>query len=198
MDVSSDSDSAGVSVTATETSDDSGIFAAVISLSENDESSGNRLRALPSDTVTAIYHDRTLPEPYSVEDELDITTKSPVDSSTPSTSRISIGNIYLADSSGNQITSPQQNEQIQIVTPIQNLQNYQQDVTNLIQITNQDGQVISLSWVIGSLNQNQQFEISQSWTPKEKGTYTIEAFAWKSLTDATPLSETQIQTITIE
>jgi len=198
VDVSSDSDSAGISVTATETSDDSGIFVAIISLSQNDESSGNRLRALPSDTITAIYHDRTLPEPYSVEDELDITTKSATDSNNLTTGRVSIGDIYLADSSGNQIASPKQNEQIQIVTQIQNLQAYRQDVTNLIQITNQDGQVISLSWVVGSLNQNQQFEMSQSWIPKEKGTYIVEAFVWKSLTDATPLSETQVQTITIE
>lgn len=198
VDVSSDSDSAGTTVTAIETSDASGIFETTIFLSPNDESSGNRLRAIPSDTITATYHDRTLPEPYSVEDEIDITAKSLVDSDTPSTSRISISDIYLADSSGNQLTSPKRNEQLQIVTQIQNLQPYQQNLTNLIQITNENGQVVSLSWIVGNLNENQQFEMSQSWTPKEKGTYTIEAFVWKSLADATPLSETQVQTITIE
>ncbi|MBI5698506.1 MAG: hypothetical protein HZC29_08545 [Thaumarchaeota archaeon] len=198
IDVSSDSDSAGTTVVATETDDESGIFEATIILTQSDESSGNRLRALPSDSITAIYKDRTLPEPYSIQDDLDIVAKSLVDSDTPSIGRISIDEIYLADSGGNQITSPKQNEQFQIVTQIQNLQDYSQAFTNIIQITDQNGAVVSLSWIVGNLNESQQFEISQSWIPKEKGKYTIEAFVWKSLDDATPLSETQIQTITIE
>lgn len=198
IDVSSDSDSAGTTITATETDEESGVFEATITLTQNDESSGNRLRALPSDSITAIYHDRTLPEPYSIQDEQDITAKSLVDSNTPSTQRMSISDIFLADSSGNHISTPKQNEQFQIVSQIQNTQNYSQDFTNLIQITNENGEVVSLSWIVGNLNQSQQFEISQSWLPKEKGTYTIEIFVWKSLDDATPLSETQTQTITIE
>jgi len=196
IDVSSDSDSAGVNVVATETDDESGIFEAVIILTQSDESSGNRLHALPDDTITAIYKDRTLPAPDSISDELDIIAKSQVGSD--STSQIAIDEIYLADSQGKQIKSPNINQQLQVITQIQNLESYRQDFTNIIQITDKSGSVVSLSWIVGNLNEGQNFEISQSWTPKQKGEYTIQAFVWKSLDDATPLAQTQVQTITIQ
>lgn len=198
IDVSSDSDSAGIKVVATETDDESGIFEAVIILTQSDESSGNRLRALPGDTLTAIYKDRTLPAPNSIQDELDIMSRSFVGSDLPSTSRIAIGEIYLADSQGKQIEFPSTNQQIQIITQIQNLESYKQDFTNIIQITNESGVIVSLSWIVGNLNQGQNFEVSQSWIPKQKGTYTIQAFVWKSLSDATPLAEAQAQTVIIQ
>lgn len=197
IDVSSESDSAGITVVATETDDESGVFEATIVLTQSDSSSGNRLRALPSDSMTAIYKDRTLPTPYSIQDELDIVAKSLVDSDVPSIDRISIDEIYLADSSGKQVTSPKQNEQFQIITQIQNLQSYQQDFTNVIQITDENNVVVSLSWIVGNLDELQQFEIAQSWIPKQKGQYTIETFVWKSLDDAIPLSVTQNKIITV-
>jgi hypothetical protein len=196
--VSSDSDSAGISVVATETDDESGVFEAAIVMTQNSESSGNRLRALPGDTLSAVYHDRTLPEPYSIEDELDVTTKSLIESDTPSTQRIAIDQIYLADSQGNQIQHPSQGQQVQIITQIQNLQQYQQDFTNIIQVTDSSGATVSLSWVTGSLTGEQKFEISQSWTPKHRDDYTIEIFVWKSLENASPLAQAQIQKVTIQ
>lgn len=198
IDVSSDSDSAGISVVATETDDESGVFEAAIVMTQNSESSGNRLRALPGDTLSAVYHDRTLPEPYSIEDELDVTTKSLIESDTPSTQRIAIDQIYLADSQGNQIQHPSQGQQVQIITQIQNLQQYPQDFTNIIQVTDSSGATVSLSWVTGSLTGEQKFEISQSWTPKHRDDYTIEIFVWKSLENASPLAQAQIQKVTIQ
>lgn len=198
IDVSSDSDSAGIKIVATETDDESGVFEAVIILTQSDDSSGNRLRALPGDSITAIYKDRTLPAPDSIQDELDIISKSFVGSDSPSTSRIAISEIYLANSQGQQIEFPNTNQQIQIVTQIQNLESYRQDFTNIIQITNENGAVVSLSWIVGNLNEGQNFEISQSWTPKQKGEYTIQAFVWKSLDNATPLAQTQAQTILVQ
>lgn len=198
IDVSSDSDSAGISVVATETNDESGIFEATIILTQNSESSGNRLHTLPGDALTAIYQDRTLPEPHSIEDELDVTTKSLVDSDTPSTQRIAIDKIYLADSQGSKIQYPNEGQQLQIITKIQNLQSYKQDFTNIIQVTDSSGTIVSLSWISGSFNEGQQFEISQSWTPKHLGDYTIEVFVWKSLENASPLTQAQIQKVTIQ
>jgi len=198
IDVSSDSDSAGIKVIATETDDESGIFEAVIILTQSDDSSGNRLRALDGDTITAIYKDMTLPAPNSIRDDLDIIAKSQVGSGSPDTSKIAIDEIYLADSQGRQIQNPKQNQQFQIITHIQSLESHKQDFTNIIQITDQNGAVVSLSWIVGNLNSGQNFEISQSWTPKHKGQYTVEAFVWKSLDDASPLAQARVQTVTIQ
>lgn len=198
VEVSSDSDSAGVSVVATETDDESGIFEVALSVSQNSESSGNRLRAMPGDTIVARYHDRTLPNPYSTSDELEITTMSTIDSDIPSIKRVTIGDLYFADGTGNQITSPRAGEQVQIVGHLQNNQAYQQGFTSIIQITDKNGQVVSLSWVSGRLADIQGFEISQSWIPKQNGQYTIEMFVWKSLEDTTPLSENQTHLVSVE
>ncbi len=198
IDVSSDSDSAGVSVVATETDDESGIFEATISTTKSSESSGNRLRAIPGDAIVARYHDRTLPQPYTIADDLEITATSVIGSNIPSTKRISIDSIYFADGAGEQLPSLKAGEQVQIVTRIQNNQEYPQKFTNIIQIADKNGAVVSLSWIAGSLAEVQGFELSQSWIPKQSGEYTIESFVWKSLDDTTPLSENQVHVISVD
>ncbi len=198
VDVSSDSDSAGVSVVATETDDESGIFEAAISVSQSSESSGNRLRAVPGDSIVARYHDRTLPEPYAIADDLEVTATSVIDSSLPSTKRVSVDDLYFADAAGKEISSPKAGEQVQIVVHIQNNQEYQQGFTSIIQITDKNGSVVSLSWITGRLAEAQGFELSQSWVPKQSGQYTIESFVWKSLDDATPLSENQMHVVSVD
>ncbi|MEW6589027.1 MAG: hypothetical protein AB1299_07690 [Thermoproteota archaeon] len=198
IDVSSDSDTAGISVVATETDDESGVFAATILLTQTSESSGNRLRAVPGDSMVARYHDRTLPLPYSISDDIEITSMATIGSNVPSNNRMAINDLYFADRNGAEISSITKGNQIQIVTHVQNTQDYEQGFTNIIQITDKSGSVVSLSWLTARLDAGAVMEVSQSWLPKQKGEYTIESFVWKSLTDATPLSQTQTQTVVVE
>ena len=185
--VYTDSDSAGISVVAVETQNDSGIFESTISLTQTDESSGNRIHVFLGDTITAKYDDRTLPPPYGISDELDITTKSSIGSNIPSTQKISIEELYAADSTGKQISELTKDNQIQIISHIHNNQNYQQSFTSIIQITDEQNRIVSLSWIVGKLDETQNFELSQSWIPTESGNYRIETFVWKSLDDPSPL-----------
>lgn len=187
IEVTTNSDSAGISVVAVETQDDSGIFESKISLTQTSESSGNRIRAFPDDTITAKYEDRTLPLPYGVSDDLDITAKSSIGSNIPSIQRISIEELYVADSNGKQIIELTKDNQIQIISHIHNNQNYPQQFTSIIQITNEQNRIVSLSWITGNLSELQNFELSQSWIPMESGSYNIETFVWKSLDDPSPL-----------
>ncbi|MEW6043312.1 MAG: hypothetical protein AB1608_03530 [Thermoproteota archaeon] len=198
IDVSSDSDAAGILVVATETDDESGVFVATISLTQTSESSGNRLHAVPGDTIVARYHDRTLPPPYSISDEIEITDMSTVGSNVPSNTRIAINELYLANANGVEASSITEGNQVQIVTRIQNTQDYEQGFTNIIQIVDKDGEAVSLSWLTARLDSGSIMEVSQSWTPQQRGEYTIESFVWKSLIDATPLSPTRTQTVLVE
>lgn len=184
---STDSDSAGISVVAVETQDNSGIFESTISLTQTSESSGNRIRAFPGDTITAKYEDRTLPSPYGVSDDLDIIAKSSIESNIPSIQRASIEDLYIADSSGKQINELMKDNQIQITSHIHNNQDYSQPFTSIIQITDEQNRIVSLSWITGKLSKLQNFELSQSWTPINSGNYQIETFVWKSLDDPSPL-----------
>jgi len=185
--VSSDSDVAGILADAIETEDDSGLFEALVSFTQNSVSSGNRLFAIPGDSIYAKYEDNTLPSPYSIQDDLDIQIKSKLESEVSPIQRISVEDVFLADNFGIPI-EPTINEQVQIVGMIRNNQNYDQSLVYIIQVRDQDRMVVSLSWIQGELTSNQSLELSQSWTPTESGNYVIETFVWNSLKDQTALS----------
>ena len=75
VDVWSDSDAGGINLTVTETDETTGIFEGTVFFTV-DESSGHMLRVAEGDTILAEYEDNTLPDPYTMADELDITAIS--------------------------------------------------------------------------------------------------------------------------
>jgi hypothetical protein len=186
--ISSDSDVAGIEVDAIETSESSGVFVASISFTQNTSSSGNRLFAMPGDTIFAKYNDHTLPKPYTTYDNIEITTMAYVDSSIPTLQRLQSSPIVLSDTSGNQLTSFSTNSQIQIVGKISNEHNFKQKFVYLFQVKDESNLILSVSWIQGEISGNQVLDVSQSWIPKKTGTYTIETYAWNSLANTVPLS----------
>lgn len=198
IDVVSDSDLAGVSVTALETSNDSGLFEATVFLTPTGRSSGSSLHVIPGDMITAKYTDRTLPEPFSTTAIQDIVATATVGSGIPDMEKITLGPTFFADSSGNMIDQIEKSRQIQVVNSIQNNEDYAHPFTCIIQISDLSGSIISLSWVSGQLAGGQEFDVSQSWVPPESGSYKIESFVWRSLDDPRPLSPSSVKNITVQ
>ena len=186
--ISSNSDVSGIEVDAIETSERSGVFVATISFTQNLSSSGNRLFALPGDTIFAKYDDYTIPKPYSTSDNLEIKTFANVDSSIPTLKRLQSLPIVLSNTFGNVLTSFSTNDQIQIVGTISNQQNFKQKFVYLFQVKDENNSVVSVSWIQGEISENQKLDVSQSWIPKKTGTYTIETYVWNSLIHTAPLS----------
>ena len=186
--ISSNSDVSGIEVDAIETSESSGVFVATISFTQNLSSSGNRLFALPGDTIFAKYDDYTLPKPYSTSDNLEIKTFANVDSSIPALQRLQSLPVVLSDTFGNALTSFSTNDRIQIVGTISNQQNFKQKFVYLFQVKDENNSVVSVSWIQGEISENQKLDVSQSWIPKKTGTYTIETYTWNSLIHTAPLS----------
>ena len=187
VDVFSDSDSGGIQIIATETSERSGDFIASIALSTS-TSSGNRLYAIPGDSIFAQYDDHTLPKPYSKSDEKSIQTSAIIDHSIPAINRIQTTPISFSDGFGNPLTSYISESQMQIVGTIENQIIFDQEFIYFFQIKNSDDSVISLSWIQGKLSPNQILDISQSWIPTKSGNYILETYVWNSLNDLIPLS----------
>lgn len=187
VDVFSDSDSGGIQVIATETSERSGDFIASIVLSTS-TSSGNRLYAIPGDSIFAKYDDHTLPKPYSKSDEKSIQTSAIIDHSIPAINRIQTTPISFSDSFGTPLTSYISESQMQIVGTIENQIIFDQEFIYFFQIKNSANSVISLSWIQGKLSPNQILDISQSWIPTKSGNYILETYVWNSLNDLIPLS----------
>ena len=90
IEVFSENDSAGIKLEISETTEDSGIFEGIITITKDDQSSGNRLYALPDSKITAKYTDRTLPKPYNTNDDLDIFAQEKVISNIPTSERLSM------------------------------------------------------------------------------------------------------------
>ncbi len=196
--VSSDSDIAGILVNVIETSEDSGMFEASISFTQSQSSSGNRLFVVPGDSVRVKYDDYTLPAPYSISDNLGISSQAKFVTNILPIDRITIKNNVISDSSGELILAPKTNNQLQIVGAVHNNQEYEQDFVFIIQIKETNGSIVSLSWIGGQLSPNQDLVVSQSWSPTKRGNYSIETFVWSSLSDPVPLSDILKQVFFIE
>jgi hypothetical protein len=196
--VSSDSDAAGIEVAAIESSASSGLFVATISFSQNLSSSGNRLLALPGDEIHAKYDDHTLPKPYSTSDNLEIISLAKVTFSVPSLKKITNSQITLTDGSGKLLKTFQEDNRIQIVGSIKNEQTFDQKFIYLVQIKDHNNIVVSLSWMSGKLSEGQNLDISQSWIPKNSGTFSIESFVWDSLEEQIALSQSKSHSVIVD
>lgn len=78
--------------------------------------------------------------------------------------------------------------QVQITADLTNNQKREQPFAYLVQIQNEDGVTISLSWITGSLAPGQSMNPSQSWMPTETGIYNAQIFVWESIDNPDALS----------
>lgn len=79
-------------------------------------------------------------------------------------------------------------KQVQITADVTNGQNTDQPFAYLVQVTDQNGVVIQLSWLTGTLTAGQSLNPSQSWTPAMPGNYTAQIFVWSAINNPDALS----------
>lgn len=79
-------------------------------------------------------------------------------------------------------------KQIQITADVSNGQDRDQPFAYIVQIQNQDGVVVQLSWLTGTLTAGQSLNPAQSWTPTTPGSYTAQIFVWASINNPDALS----------
>ena len=79
--------------------------------------------------------------------------------------------------------------QVQITADLTNNQDRGQPFAYLVQIKDENGVTVSLSWITGSLEPGQFMSPSQSWTPTNLGKYTAQIFVWESIDNPDALSE---------
>jgi hypothetical protein len=194
----SDSDSGGIKLAMTETGPGTGIFQGTIYFTTDLSSSGSRLHVSPGDTVTAEYTDTTLPIPHSPSDQVRLIATTTVGTSIPPLEQTPASNARILDSAGNPLRKINVDQQIQIVSDVTNQENKEQPFAYLVQIQDNNGITLSLSWITGSMVPKQTLNLGQSWLPTTTGTYTAQIFVWESITNpnalSTPLS-LQIQVL---
>ena len=186
--IASHTDASGITLTLTETNEATGIFEGTVFFTTTGGSSGHRLRVSEGDTVTADYDDTTLPLPYTVNDNVSITSTTIIGTIVPPLERAPATNLRIVNTFGNSIDTVAVDQQVQIVADLSNGQDRDQDFAYLIQIQDSDGVTVSLSWIAGALSPGQSFSPSASWTPTSTGTYDVTAFVWESIDNPTALS----------
>lgn len=193
--VYSENDVAGVNVQAIETDEESGIFETVIQFTKTDTSSGSRLYVLPDSEITAEYTDRTLPEPYTINDELDISAIATIISGIPSNERLVISQTNLLSQDGNTVEELIIDQNVMIFSKIENSVDFMQDFVYIVQIKDENNHVVSLSWISGSALPNQELGVSVSWMPEELGEYHVDKFVWESISSPIALSDPILEKI---
>ncbi|MBI3622732.1 hypothetical protein HY212_01455 [Candidatus Pacearchaeota archaeon] len=193
----SDSDSGGTKITMSETGKDTGIFQGTVYFTTDSQSSGGRLHVTEGDTITGEYVDRTIPYPHSPSDNVYLTTTTTVGKSITSLEQVDSSNPRIVDSLGNTITTVKENQQILIEADLKNMQQRDQPFAYLIQVENSDGVTLSLSWITGTLTENQFLNLAESWLPPSSGKYIAQIFVWQSLSEPNALSPPLSTTIIV-
>jgi hypothetical protein len=184
----SDSDTGGIKLAMTETGPGTGVFQGTTYFTTDSPSSGSILHVASGDTVTAEYTDTTLPLPHSPSDQLRLIATTVAGTSLPPLEQVLARNVKVLDSSGNSLNKVSVNQQIQIVSDITNQENKNQPFAYLVQIQDNNGITISLSWITGSMIPKQTLNLGQSWIPISSGRYTAQIFIWESITNPNALS----------
>ncbi len=205
VDVWSTSDRAGVDVTLRETGDKTGEFTGEVVLS-TDTSSGTRLHVEQGDTLTARYTDRTLPDPADYDEEIDATISldtqrldatATVGISKFPTERAPASMPDVVDELGNEVSDVTVGSQVLISSKVSNNQTISQDFVHIVKVTDEDGNVVMLSFTQGTLNPNESRTNAFSWTPEATGTYTVEIFVWESFANPVALSPKITETVEV-
>ena len=177
----------GTTVTVTETQEASGIFEGTVEFDPESATQGHRLQVTEGDIITAEYDDKTLPRPDG-GDNLIISATTLIGSIVPPLERAPASNPAIVDAFDNELASVSVDQQVQITADLTSGQDRDQDFAYLVQIQNEDGVTIALSWITGTLGAGATFSPSQSWTPSETGSYTATIFVWESVSNPTALS----------
>jgi hypothetical protein len=197
VEIHSDSDNVGFRMTLFETNYDSGIFKGDVIFVATSPSGRGFLHTEDGDTITAKYVDKNLPTGYVSESGsvltkqgLEIFTTALVGQSWPPLERVPASNFRLVDVDQKPITNNllPVDQQIKLVSDLENQQNYTQPFAYLVQIQNDKNHVVSLSWLAGNLTSFQKITPGVTWIPFKEGLYIATVFVWESVDNPTALS----------
>jgi hypothetical protein len=200
----STTDRGGLLVTLRETGDRTGIFEEIITFTPDEESTGTRLRVTEGDTITGKYTDNTLPAPAALDAQQTFTVEveelfasALIGARVPPLERAVASEPELVDQTGQILTDITEGSQVLIQSEIVNSQTKKQPFAYIVQIKDDNGVTISLSWVTGELPAKESLKAAQSWIPDASGDYTVEIFVWESVDNPVALSPVRTTTISV-
>ncbi|MFQ5940681.1 MAG: hypothetical protein ACE5KA_03160 [Nitrososphaerales archaeon] len=200
----STTDRGGLSVTLRETGDRTGVFEEFITFTNNEESSGTRLRASEGDTIIMKYTDRTLPAPAALDKDgiftvtiEELLASALIESPIHPLERAVLKEPKPVDLNGLAVEQVKVDMDLLIQSEITNAQMVRQKFVYIVLVKDSVGVTTSLSWLTGELPPKDSIVSAQSWIPTSKGNYQIEVFVWESIHDPNVLTPNRILPITV-
>lgn len=200
----SDTDRGGLFVTLRETGARTGAFEETITFTNDDASSGTRLKVSDGDMLVLKYTDDTLPPPAKLAADgietvevWEIFANSVFGSKQMLQETVSSSEPSLLNTSGESISKILAGEHLIVQSEIANNRNMKQPFAYIVQIKDIDGTTVSLSWLSSELTPAGATTVTQSWLPSIPGRYSVEIFVWDNLTNPTVLSATRTMTIEV-
>ena len=103
----------------------------------------------------------------------------------------------LKDVNGNEIASTTAGTQVLLSTKLNNHGSAAKALLYIVQVKNAAGSVVFISFVSGTVPAATEYEFGIAWTPSAAGTYSVEAFAWKSWTEPEAYSEVSTSSVIV-
>jgi hypothetical protein len=188
----SDSWPQGQNVVLEETGEDTHIFTGEVFV-EDEIPSGNEVWADVFDTITVEYTDE-----YDADGEEDTVFSATIRVGIIPDFPVPASEPEFVDAQGMPVTVIRTGELIVIQSTITNAGPIDQNFAYLVQIQDDAGVVVQLSFVLGTLEPGESLTPGVSWIPDERGDYTVQVFVWESLTVPEALSEVQIEAASVQ
>lgn len=188
--VHSDTDPLGTDIILTNTPENPGFFEGDVIFTHAFPSSRGVLLVSDGDTITAKYVDTTLPENEDSEKyELFATSLIAGIRSGP-IERVLASSLRIEDLNQNRILddTAQVGQQILFSSELTAQTQSEHNFAYLVQVQDDQGRTVSLSWLSGIILAEQTITSSQSWIPDSPGSYYVTVFVWESINNPTALS----------
>lgn len=95
---------------------------------------------------------------------------------------------------GSNTVSINAGEPIQLQSTITNNIDTKQNFVYIMQVKNSKGNTVMISWIDGTIYGKESVDTVLSWTPEEKGSYTMQIFLWESLAYPSNMSSNFVNT----
>ncbi len=114
---------------------------------------------------------------------------SQINVSNPTPSTILASNLRILDTSGNATTGAVEvGQQILVTAHLVNNQDKDQPFVFALQIKNETGVTVSLSWITATVSAGKSVDPEESWTPSAAGTYTAQILVLSNMKNPIMLS----------
>ena len=111
---------------------------------------------------------------------------------------IQLGNISFVNMFGSPTDKLTPDRLVVIQCKMTNLESITHNYTFIVQVKDENGVIVSFSFITGKIYSGESMTPGISWTPSAPGNYTVEVYVWENFTTMKPLAKKQVTNATVK